>query len=63
MQHLGTWAVDHDLSVHSGFADLAAGLIEGCIEHFGETIDVQREDLSGGLGTHVRFSLTQQESP
>jgi hypothetical protein len=46
-----------------GFADLAAGLIEGCIEHFGETIDVQREDLSGGLGTHVRFSLTQQESP
>jgi hypothetical protein len=46
-----------------GFADLAAGLIEGCIEHFGETIDVQREDLSGGQGTCVRFSLTQQESP
>ena len=46
-----------------GFADFAAGLIEGCIEHFGETIDVQREDLSGGQGTHVRFSLTQQESP
>ena len=46
-----------------GFADLAAGLIEGCIEHFGETIDVQREDLSGRQGTHVRFSLTKQESP
>ena len=46
-----------------GFADFAAGLIEGCIEHFGETIDVQREDLAGGQGTHVRFSLTQQESP
>jgi hypothetical protein len=46
-----------------GFADLAAGLIEGCIEHFGETIDVQREDLSGGQGTHVRFSLTKQDSP
>jgi Haem-NO-binding len=46
-----------------GFADFAAGLIEGCIEHFGETIDVQREDLSGGQGTQVRFSLTKQESP
>jgi len=45
-----------------GFADLAAGLIDGCIEHFGENIDVQREDLSGGQGTWVRFSLTQQES-
>jgi hypothetical protein len=44
------------------FADLAAGLIEGCIEHFGETIDVQREDLFGGRGTHVRFSLTKQAS-
>jgi hypothetical protein len=46
-----------------GFADLAAGLIDGCIEHFGENIDVQREDLSGGQGTWVRFSLTRQESP
>jgi hypothetical protein len=46
-----------------GLADFAAGLIDGCIEHFGETIDVQREDLSGGRGTWVRFSLTQQESP
>jgi hypothetical protein len=45
-----------------GLADFAAGLIEGCIEHFGETIDVQREDLSGGHGTLVRFSLSQQEN-
>ena len=43
-----------------GFADLAAGLIEGCIEHFGDTIDVQREDLSGGQGTQVRFSLSKR---
>jgi hypothetical protein len=46
-----------------GLADFAAGLIDGCIEHYGETIDVQREDLSGGRGTRVRFSLTQQEIP
>lgn len=46
-----------------GLADFAAGLIDGCIEHFGETIDVQREDLSGGQGTRVRFSLTQQVNP
>jgi hypothetical protein len=46
-----------------GFADLAAGLIDGCIEHFGETIDVQREDLSGGQGTCVRFSLTRRDDP
>jgi hypothetical protein len=46
-----------------GFADLAGGLIEGCIEHFGEKIDVQKEDLSDGHGTSVRFSLRQQEGP
>jgi len=39
------------------FADLAEGLILGCIEHFGEQIDIQREDLSNGLGTCARFSL------
>lgn len=44
-----------------GFADLAGGLIEGCIEHFGEKIDIQKEDLSDGHGTSVRFSLREQE--
>jgi hypothetical protein len=42
------------------FADLAEGLILGCIAHFGEHIAVQREDLSAGQGTRVRFSLTRQ---
>ena len=41
------------------FADLAEGLISGCIEHFGEQIDIQREDLSDGQGTCARFSLTK----
>ncbi len=39
-------------------ADLAEGLIQGCIEHFGQTIHIQREDLSGGQGSCVRFLLT-----
>ncbi|MGH8473226.1 MAG: heme NO-binding domain-containing protein, partial [Gammaproteobacteria bacterium] len=40
-------------------ADLAEGLIQGCIEHFRETIHIQREDLSGGQGSCVRFVLTK----
>ncbi len=43
------------------FADLGVGLIMGCIEHFGENIDLQHEDLSDGQGTSARFTLTQQE--
>jgi hypothetical protein len=40
--------------------DLAEGLIRGCIAHFGEPIDVARQDLPGAAGTHVRFSLTRR---
>ena len=39
-------------------ADLAEGLILGCVAHFGETIDVVREDLPGAPGTAARFTLT-----
>lgn len=42
------------------FADLAEGLIIGCIEHFGGNIDIQRQDLSDGKGTSARFSLTMR---
>jgi hypothetical protein len=38
-------------------ADLADGLIRGCIEHFGEPIRVVREDLPGEPGTSARFVL------
>ncbi len=41
------------------FADLAAGLLEGCVEHFREGIDIEREDLAGGQSTAVRFLLTR----
>lgn len=40
-----------------GFADLAHGLIEACAEHYGETIEVAEEELSGGRRTEVRFDL------
>jgi hypothetical protein len=39
------------------FADLAEGLILGCVAHFREAIDVRREDLAGTPGTAARFTL------
>jgi hypothetical protein len=43
------------------FADLAEGLIAGCIAHFGESICVHRDDIASSHGTHVRFVLTKQD--
>jgi len=42
------------------FASLAEGLIRGCIAHYGQSVDVQIEDLSEGKGTSARFLLTEQ---
>lgn len=39
------------------FADLAAGLIQGTIEHFAETIDIERESISTHNPTIERFTL------
>jgi len=39
-------------------ADVAEGLIRGCIEHFGDAIEVRREDLPGATGCAARFTLT-----
>ena len=41
-----------------GFADLAHGLIEGCIKHYGEAIELSRESLDGAK--EVRFGLQRQ---
>ncbi len=43
------------------FAALAEGLILGCIEHFGERIDVQCDDLCEGQGMNVCFTLMHRE--
>lgn len=42
------------------FADLAHGLIEGCIAHFGEHIEVHREAISGLAGAQARFVLSKK---
>lgn len=39
-------------------ADLAHGLMIGCFHHFREQVQIEREDLSTGQGTVVRFVLT-----
>lgn len=40
-----------------GLADLAEGLITGCAAHYGEKLELQREDLSSGRGQNVRFHI------
>ena len=40
------------------FADLAEGLVRACVEHFGDAVDVQRQDLGQCDGTQARFTLT-----
>ena len=38
---------------------IAQGLIEGCVAHFGDKVDIAIEDLSDGAGTAARFVLTR----
>ena len=51
-----------DYSSERGFSDLAEGLMEGCAEHFGSGIKIEREDRSGGAGTQVRFLIELSEA-
>ncbi|MCB1473081.1 MAG: heme NO-binding domain-containing protein [Rhodobiaceae bacterium] len=57
-------AHDNHLAVHyrSGRAmgDLAEGLISSAIEHFGEDVALERQDLSGGAEQYVRFDLVRR---
>lgn len=51
---------DHLIMQYSStrpFADLAEGLIEGVIKHFGESIEITITDTSDGKGNSRRFSL------
>lgn len=41
------------------FADLAEGLLQGCIEYWQEDLELSREDLEGSPNTHARFTLTR----
>jgi hypothetical protein len=49
-----------DYFSHRPMADLAMGLIEGAIEHFGERIVISRESFEAGQGYHERFTLVRQ---
>ncbi len=42
------------------FADLAEGMLLGCIAHFHEPIEVHREPLDGEIQRASRFTLTRQ---
>lgn len=44
-------------------ADLAEGLIRGCVRHFGETIELHREDLPATGEQAVRFVLVSRSAP
>jgi hypothetical protein len=44
------------------FADLAHGLIDGCIAHYGEPVDVAMEDISNEGRTHVLFTLKRRQA-
>ncbi len=50
------------LTYHSTrpFAALAEGLIRGCLDHYGETADIEVDDLSNGAGTAARFLITRR---
>ena len=38
--------------------DLAEGLIRGCVAHFGDQIEIRREEVTGAAETSVRFLLS-----
>ena len=42
------------------FADLAEGLFQGCGRHFGERIEIRRDNLAAENGSLVQFTLTRQ---
>ena len=42
------------------FADLAEGLISGTIEHYGELVEIERQDLDPADGTAARFCLARR---
>lgn len=44
-------------------ADLAEGLIRGCARHFGETIELRREDLAATGEQAVRFVIVSRSAP
>lgn len=40
-------------------ADFGEGLILGCAEYFGDKLNIEKEDLSNGEGSKVRFTISK----
>ena len=59
---MGAHQLEMIYSSKRSFGDLAYGLIEGCGDHFGETLVIEREDLPSDEGSRVRFLLTTQSA-
>ncbi len=49
--------VDLTYSSPRPFADFAEGLIDGCLQHFGETRTIERQDVEGSDGKACRFII------
>lgn len=46
-----------------GLADLAEGLIHGCVQHFNDRVDIIRDDDPHSNGTRTCFRLTRHPNP
>ena len=44
------------------FADLAHGLVEACVAHYGVGAEIEREDLQVETGVETRFTLVYEKS-
>lgn len=51
------------LQYHSSrpFMYVALGLMDGCINHFGDSISIEMLDQSNGKGNHAQFILTRHD--
>ena len=43
-------------------ADLAHGLVEACVAHYGVGAEIEREDLQVETGVETRFTLVYEKS-
>ena len=41
------------------FASLASGLLDACVDHYGDNIEITRKDLEGEPEMHAEFTLTR----
>lgn len=59
-KEIGTNQLEMIYSSTRSFGDLAYGLIEGCGEHFGENLVIEKEELPSDEGSRIRFLLTRE---